>query len=144
MLRLAEQVARRLRRDGYQGRTVGLTIRYADFSSLSHDRTIPYPTDSGVRLFEVARGLFEQYCDPLPQRVRLIGVRASHLIRRERQPSFLPEEIRQACLDRCLDRLADRFGEFTVVRASAVAPLVPKSHGFLLKDARRRRGLVLG
>ena len=37
---------------------------------------------------------------------------------------------------RCLDRLADRFGEFTVVRASAASPLVPRSHGFLHKTAK--------
>lgn len=131
LLRLAEQAARRLRADGYQGRTIGLTIRYADFSSLSHDRTISHPTDNGLQIYEQARALFVRYCDPLPQRVRLIGVRASNLIRYERQISFLPEEIKHEQVDRCLDRLADRFGEFTVVRASAAAPLVPKSHGFL-------------
>ncbi len=143
-LRLAEQVARRLRRDGYQGRTVGLTIRYADFSSLSHDRTIASPTDHGLRIAQVAQALFADYCDPLPQRVRLIGIRASNLIRHERQLSFLPQEIKREQVDRCLDRLADRFGEFTVVRASALTPLVPKSHGFLLKAAPHKRGLVLG
>ena len=140
MLRLSEQVARRLRADGYQGRTIGLTIRYADFSALSYDRTMVYPTDHGLRICQVAQGLFTQYCDPLPQRVRLIGVRASNLIRHERQASFLPQDIQQERIDRCLDQTADQFGEFTVVRASALAPLVPKSHGFLLKAAQRPRG----
>lgn len=118
LLRLAEQVARRLRRDGYQGRTVGLTIRYADFSSLSHDRTLADPTDHGPRLYQAAQGLFIQHCDPLPQRVRLVGIRASCLIRHERQASFLPQERRQERLDQCLDQLAERFGEFTLARAS--------------------------
>ena len=143
MLRLSEQVARRLRADKYQGRTIGLTIRYADFSSVSHDRTIAYPTDNGLGIYQTAQALFSQYCQPLSQRVRLIGVRASNLIRHERQISFLPQEVNHERVDRCLDQLANRFGEFAVVRASAFTPLVSKSHGFLLKGKQRQRGLMI-
>lgn len=131
LLRLCEQLARRLRVDGSQSRTVSLTIRYADFSGCHHARTMAQPTDSGVCLYEVARGLYREWCDPLSQRVRLVGIGASQLIRRQRQMSFLHDEVQRERIDRCLDRLADRFGEFTVVRASAAHPLVPRSHGFL-------------
>ncbi len=144
LLRLCERVARRLRADGYQGRTISLTIRYADFSGVTHARSIPHPTDNGLRLYEVAREIFQRYCDPLSQRVRLVGVSASQLTQHQRQASFLEEEVRRGRIDRCVDRLADRFGEFTLVRASACAPLVPKSHGFLLKATHHHRSLVLG
>ena len=133
LLRLCEQVARRLRADGYQGRTIALTIRYADFTTMAHARTIHFPIDTGLLIYRVALELFEDYCTPLPQRVRLVGVGVSNLVRHERQGSFLSEDMRLERIDRCLDRIADRFGEFTVVRASALVPLVPKSHGFLLK-----------
>ncbi|HAM41588.1 MAG TPA: DNA polymerase IV [Candidatus Omnitrophica bacterium] len=141
LLRLCERVGRRLRADGYAGRTISLTVRYKDFSMISHARTIPYAVDSGLRIYQVARRLVEASCRPLPQRVRLLGVSVSHLTRHQRQLSFLEEELRLERLDRCLDRIADRFGECCVVRASASTPLTPKSHGFLLKH---RRGLVLG
>ena len=133
LLRLAEQVARRLRADRYQGRTIGLTIRYTDFTTILHHRTIPYPTDTGLIIYRVAMGLFHEYCEPLAHRVRLVGVGVSNLTRGQRQLSFLDEERRLERLDRCLDRVCDRFGEFTLVRASALAPLTPKSHGFLIK-----------
>jgi len=144
LLRLAERVARRLRADGYLGRTVGLTIRYGDFVSVLHHNTITYPTDTGMRIFQVAMQLFKTYCEPLAQRVRLIGVGVSNLSRGERQLSFLEADRRLSRLDRCLDRVCDRFGEFALVRAKAITPLIPKSHGFLLKSAWQKQGLILG
>ncbi len=143
VLRLAEQVARRLRADGYQGRTVGLTIRYADFSGVTRHATQREPTDAGLAVCRAAIRLFERHCEPIAQRVRLIGVSVSGLTRRERQLSFLEEDARLARLDRTLDRLNDRFGECTVVRASAAMPLIAKSHGFLLRRSSPSRGLML-
>lgn len=143
LLRLSERVARRLRVDGYQGRTVGVTIRYADFSSWSHEHTLSVPTDHGPDIYEAGLRLFARYGEPLRQRVRLIGIGVSQLVRHERQESWLDEEVRAERLDRCLDALADRFGESTVARASAAVPLVTKSHGFLVKSPRRGRGVVL-
>lgn len=136
LLRLCEQLARRLRADGSQSRTVSLTIRYADFTGCHHARTLPEPTDSGMGLYDAARAIYRQRCEPMRQRIRLVGIGASQLIRCQRQPSFLEEDLRRQRIDQCLDALADRFGEFTVTRASAAAaPLVPRSHGFLHKIA---------
>jgi DNA polymerase-4 len=131
LLRLCEQVARRLRADGSQGKTVGLTIRYSDFATVTHHRTLRFATDTGPRIYRVALGLFERYCRPLCRRVRLVGVGVSQLSRSQRQESFLCEDAFWERLDGCMDRVNDRFGEFTIVRASALAPLVPKAHGFL-------------
>ncbi len=144
ILRLTEQVARRVRADGYQGWTVGLTVRYADFTTFSRQQTLAFPTDAGLRVYRTVVALFERHCEPLPQRVRLLGVGLSHLITGERQPSFLDDDKRLALLDGCLDRINDRFGEFTVVRAAALTPLVAKSHGFLLNTGGTRRGRVTG
>ena len=141
LLRLSEQVARRLRVDGTQGRTVHLTVRFADFTTLSHQRTAAYPTDAGWMIYRMAVGLLEEYCRPLPQKVRLLGVGVSNLIQGTRQMSLLEDEQRWSLLDRCMDRVSDRFGEFTVVRAGALEPLVQKSHGFLVKH--HRQNLIL-
>lgn len=131
LLRLCEQVGRRLRAGGYQGRTVGLTLRYADFSAITRLRTISFPTDAGLRIYDAAAGLFREHCQPLPQRVRLVGAGVSNLTQNQRQLSFLAEDAAVEQLDRCMDRINDRFGEFTVARASAFSPLVQKTHGFL-------------
>jgi DNA polymerase-4 len=140
LLRLAEQVARRLRADGSQGWTVELIVRYADFTTHAHQQTLAAPTDSGPRIWRAAMALLERHWAPPARRVRLVGVGVSTLDRGERQPSFLPEDVAAERLTRCLDHLADRFGECVVVRASALAPLSPKAHGFLLHQRSRRRG----
>ncbi len=141
LLRLSEQVGRRLRADGYLGRTVSLTVRYADFSSFSHQRTIPDPTDAGLVIYRVALELLNRYGLPLAQPVRLLGVGVSNLSRGEYQRSLFQEEEQLRQVDRGIDHVSDRFGEWTVVRAGALAPLVSKSHGFLVKQ--NRRGLIL-
>ncbi len=143
LLRLSEQVARRLRADRYQGRTIGLTIRYEDFATILRHETMVYPTDHGLRIYQAASRLFQQYCEPLLQRVRLVGVGISGLVKQERQLSFLDEDGRLERLDRCLDRINDRFGELTIIRASAYIPLVRKSHGFLLHTRQHHRGLMV-
>lgn len=133
LLRLSEQVARRLRVDRVQARTVTLTVRYADFATVSHQQTVPSTTDAGLGIYRMAVRLFRRYCRPLPQPVRLLGVSASHLTQGEYQRSLWPGEERLRQVDQWMDRISDRFGEWTVVRARALEPLVPKSHGFLRK-----------
>ncbi len=143
LLRLCEQVARRLRADRACGRTVGLTVRYRDFTTLLRHTTLQDPTDAGLLIYDAALRLFARHCEPLPQRVRLLGVGVSELARGERQLLCLEAARRVERMDRCLDAVNDRFGDFTLVRAAALAPLVPKSHGFLVKNGRSPRGLVL-
>jgi DNA polymerase-4 len=143
LLRLCEQVARRLRADGACGRTIGLTVRYRDFTTLLRHTTLAEPTDAGLLIYDAARRLLARHCEPLPQRVRLLGVGVSELTRQERQLSCVDGIGRLERLDRCCDAVNDRFGDFTLARAAALAPLVPKSHGFLIKSGRHPRGLVL-
>jgi len=130
LLRLSEQVAVRLRADGVQGRTVGLTVRYTDFSTLVRHRTLAVPIDSGLRIAGSALALFTAHCEPLPQRVRLLGVSVAQLTGPERQLSLLEDDRRLERVDRCLDRVNAKFGEATLVRAGAWEPLVRKTHGF--------------
>ncbi len=143
LLRLCEQVGRRLRAGRYQGRTISLTIRYADFASVTHAHTMPYSTDSGLAIYQAALRLYQRHCQPLPKRVRLVGVGVSGLSAEARQLSWLAPERQMEQLDRWLDQINNRFGEWTVVRASALQPLILKTHGFLHKlDARKSRKRV--
>ncbi len=140
LLRLSERVARWMRRDGYQGRTVGLTVRYSSFATLTREETITYPTDSGLKIYQTVRELFDRHCEPMPQRVRLVGVGVSQLSRHQQQLSWLEDELQTDRLNRCIDQINNRFGELAVGRANAVAPLVSKTHGFLHSQ---RRGVLV-
>ncbi len=75
--RLCQQVAADLQRKGYVGKTVGIKLRYADFSTVTRDHTLTAPIDDAITLRRVA-GLCLKRA-PLTQRLRLLGVRVGAL-----------------------------------------------------------------
>jgi DNA polymerase-4 len=77
LLRLADKVAVRLRERGWVARTIGLKVRWTDFTTISRSHTLPEPTSVGRRLHEEAVAMLEAL-RPL-QPVRLVGIRAEHL-----------------------------------------------------------------
>jgi len=75
--RLCEQVADDLQRKGYQGKTIGIKLRFGDFKSLTRDQTlIDYTADA--RLIRQAAGQCLKRA-PLQQALRLLGVRVANL-----------------------------------------------------------------
>jgi DNA polymerase-4 len=75
--RLCEQVADDLQRKGYQGKTIGIKLRYDDFKGVTRDLTIEQPTADSQQIRRAA-GLCLKRA-PLTQRLRLLGVRVGAL-----------------------------------------------------------------
>jgi DNA polymerase IV len=76
---LCEGLAGDLARKGYASRTIGIKLRFDDFSTVTRDRTIAAPTQDATAIRDaagrcLARVTFER-------RIRLLGVRASGLAR---------------------------------------------------------------
>jgi DNA polymerase-4 len=118
LLRLSESVASRLRRHGLAARTVGLKLRYGDFTTLSRQVTLAEPTDSGPVIYAQAQALFEAAWDRR-RAVRLVGVGASNLDQPVRQLRLFEQgDNRQAQLDAALDRIRERFGSDAIQRAA--------------------------
>ena len=76
---LCERVAADLQRKGYAGKTVGIKLRYADFSTVTRDLTLGSATDDAATVRRTA-GLCLKRA-PLTQRLRLLGVRVAALSR---------------------------------------------------------------
>jgi DNA polymerase IV len=121
LLRLADNVAVRLRKAGLVGRTVVLKLRYGDFRTVTRSRTLAEPTDVARRIYdEASDALLELIGDG--QRVRLIGVRAEHL-RASGSGAMLwdPDgEWRDA--ERTIDEVTAKFGKGAVRPATLVRP----------------------
>ena len=120
ILRLADKVGRRMRVAGVAGRTVTLTVRFADFTTITRSRTLPEATDVTVELHRAATRLFDGL-GLQRARIRLVGVRAEGLVPRERvhRQLVLGERERGwAEADRAVDRAARRFGSAAVRPAS--------------------------
>jgi DNA polymerase-4 len=77
--RLCEQLAADLQRKGYAGRTVGIKLRYDDFTSVTRDMTLPTPLAEASAIRQAA-GLCLKRA-PLTKRLRLLGVRVGTLVR---------------------------------------------------------------
>jgi DNA polymerase-4 len=120
LLRLAERIARRLRRHRVAGRTVTVKLRYASFQTVTRSRTLPNPIDDATRLHAEATTLLD---DLRLQRVRvrLIGLGVTNLVGGDaaRQLSLTADDRWQQ-LERAADAARDRFGDGAVTRGSLI------------------------
>jgi len=76
---LCQRVADDLHRKGYLGRTIGIKLRYADFSTVTRDVTLPEPISDAASIRQAAGECLRRV--PLEQRLRLLGVRVGALSR---------------------------------------------------------------
>ncbi len=135
LLRLSEKVAARARARGLAGRTVGVKVRFADFSTITRSRTLDQPTDIGHEIYGVARELYEAL-GLQRVRIRLVGVRIEGLAEagdRADQLSLLPAEEPELGEWRAAERAADavrsRFGRDALHPARLLPPGKPDPSG---------------
>ncbi|MFL9880064.1 DNA polymerase IV [Herbaspirillum rhizosphaerae] len=74
---LCARVADDLHRKGYVGRTIGIKLRYADFSTVTRDVTLASSTADAATIRQAAGECLRRV--PLEQRLRLLGVRVGAL-----------------------------------------------------------------
>ncbi|HDQ98901.1 MAG TPA: DNA polymerase IV [candidate division WOR-3 bacterium] len=121
LLQLSEQVGRRLRRDGYAGRTVSIVIRYADFTTRARRHSLAGHLSDGYRVYAAGLRLFGELYEA-GRFVRLLGISVSTLTRNFAQAELFnsPETPAGDMLLRATDLVNDRFGEFAVARAGLI------------------------
>jgi DNA polymerase-4 len=119
LLHLAEKVGRRLRQDGFSGRTVALKLRYHDFTTITRHTTLKESTNLDRDIYLAARELLHKAYNG--QLVRLIGVSMLNLSHGSlHQLSFLgadEEQERRSKLASAMDRIKDRYGEESITYA---------------------------
>jgi DNA polymerase-4 len=86
--RLCEQLADDLKRKGYVGKTIGIKIKYEDFTAVTRDITIERHIADAKELRRVA-GLCLKRA-PLQKKMRLLGVRMGALIRSDGPQKKMP------------------------------------------------------
>jgi DNA polymerase-4 len=75
---LSELVAERLVKSSFVARTVGIKLRYSDFTTLTRQMTLDVPTDDEKQIFQAALTLVQRTWQR-GRPVRLLGVSARHL-----------------------------------------------------------------
>ena len=120
MLRLTDRVTSRMRVAGVAGRTVTITVRFADFTTITRSRTLPEATDVTQEVYRAAVRLYDAL-GLQRARIRLVGVRVEGLVPRgsvHHQLTLGQRERGWAEADRAVDRAGRRFGSGAVRPAS--------------------------
>ncbi|GAA2117341.1 DNA polymerase IV [Nocardioides bigeumensis] len=120
ILRQTTRVTNRMRVAGVAGRTVTLTVRFADFTTITRSRTLPEATDVTQEVYRTATRLYDAL-GLQRARVRLVGVRVEGLVARtavHRQLLLGEREHGWSDADRAVDRATLRYGTAMVGPAS--------------------------
>jgi DNA polymerase-4 len=112
LLQLSERVSRRMRKEGFYGRRVILTIRYSDFFTFSKQKTLSRWINSGNELFRCSCEIFESI--PHPKPIRLLGVGVSHLKKEGYQLDLFEKRDKKEKMLKAMDRVNERFGDWTL------------------------------
>jgi DNA polymerase-4 len=115
MLQLSERVSRRMRKEGFYGKRIAITVRYSDFFTFSKQKTLSKWINSGNEIFRHAFQIFESI--PHPKPIRLLGVGMSQLKKKWCQLDFFEKREKKDNLLKAMDRVNDRFGDWTLTWA---------------------------
>jgi DNA polymerase-4 len=115
LFQLSERVSRRMRRDGYFGGRIVLTVRYSDFFTFSKQKTIPQVINSGNEIFKRSLEIFESISHPKP--IRLLGVGVSLLKKEWCQLTLFEKGDKKEKMLKAMDRVNERFGDWTLTWA---------------------------
>jgi len=118
---LTEEVAATLRRRSEAARTVTLKLRYEDFETHTHSRTLPEPADLTATIFDTAARLLENHWTR-NRPVRLIGVGVSNLMKGMVQEDLFAEGNQVAAARRtaAVDEIRERFGPDSLLTGESV------------------------
>lgn len=121
MLNVADQVARRLRRQSLMAGTVQITVRTPEMVTYTRSQTLPHVTEMTKDIYTEACRLYERHFnDDKP--VRLLGITVQNLVPKDEVALQLDlfdyaKQPQKEQLLQTMDKLRDKFGEDAIMTA---------------------------
>lgn len=137
LLQLAEMVGRRSRRYQLAGKTLTLTVRYADFTTFTRQQKQLQSLTLSADIYHAALKILDAII--LEQPVRLLGVTLSNWDDSEKQLPLFSENRREERLAAAMDSVNNKLGDFTVTFASLLNKIDKGSH--IISPAWRPEGI---
>ena len=107
---LVEDVCSTLRSKGWKTRTIGLKLRYADFTTITRAKTVE-PTDDDPLVFRTVKELFEQAYNR-SRAVRLLGVHLSNFDENlQLELPLLPQSTRRKEVLKAVEEIRAKYGD---------------------------------
>jgi len=117
LLKMSEEVAAQLRKEGDCARTVVLKMRYPDFTTITRQATLAQPTDLAEDICAQARKLLQHEWKKGTQ-LRLIGVGATALSQARQLSLFDTHTEQLSKLTKAVDDIRHKYGKDAIRRAS--------------------------
>ncbi|MEW6456054.1 MAG: DNA polymerase IV [Acidobacteriota bacterium] len=114
---LSDRLASSLREESLSSFTVEIKVRLSDFTTYTRRQSLISPTQDMYKIYEIAKKLYLKnfYSSPFP--LRLVGVRASDLVREINLHLFEENFLKRENLMKSLDTVRRRFGFGSVITA---------------------------
>jgi len=116
LVRLTEKTAYELRKEEKLTGCVSIKLRYANFETVSKQEIIDYTALDNV-LLEKVKSLFKKLYRK-EEKVRLLGVRFSHLLPLSLQMNLFDKSQEKLLLFQTMDTLKNKFGHELITKAS--------------------------
>jgi len=118
LMAMAENLAFQLRRGNKLTSCVTIKLRYADFRTETLQRRVPYTSADHILIPKVLELFTQLYHRRV--RLRLVGVRLSHLVGGGHQINLFDDSDRLAGLYQAMDHIRKRYGDRSVMRAAGM------------------------
>jgi len=86
--RLSEEVHKDVLEQNFYFKTVTVKVRYENFETHTHSKTLPFITNRLQDLKKMARELMRDYLKP-DRKIRLVGAKVSNIVSAERQKTLI-------------------------------------------------------
>jgi DNA polymerase IV (DinB-like DNA polymerase) len=86
--KLCEDIHKELKQNNFLFKTVTITVRYENFETHTHGKTLPFLTDRLTDFEKAAHELMQPYLKP-DRKIRLVGARVSSLVSAEKQQKLV-------------------------------------------------------
>jgi DNA polymerase-4 len=125
LVRLTEETAYDLRKENKLTGCISIKLRYADFTTVSKQEVIDYTALDNVLQAKV-KDLFGKLYRK-GEKVRLLGVRFSHLVPMTIQMNLFDDAAEKLQLFQAIDKIKNQFGSDAITKAVTIKKDQPKS-----------------
>jgi DNA polymerase-4 len=136
---LCDRLTLPLRKGRLFAHIIEVKVRYSDFQTEARRRLLVSPLQDMGEIFRIARELFSELFSGSRLSLRLVGVKASDLVRGRPLSLFEPYSERRERLGTAVDQVREKhgFGSLLTVREKMLESVYrfEKNRGFVLKTA---------
>ena len=146
LLRLSEQVGRRMRREKYTGNVVHLSLGFAcpersrgsNFEFWGKQKKIADHINDGYDIYKIGEAIFDEYIGGSDRPFRFVGITVSGLVHNLDQISIFERVENHKKVLEAVDEINDRYGEFTVERAAIMNTVLHRKTGMVTSGLYKR------